>query len=291
MRRAVVWLEDSILPPASIVLLMEATPFGRSPHSFEILVVAFAEAAVLAILIIGNNGLEGIERRWLAGAIAYLTMGSLLGYGMGLQEDRGFFVDLLLVFSGGLNGLVLYALLERLRPPLPDREGRSPSVAVPLGDDERAMWLGRGFNRGRLTGLLIYEAAIAVFALTSMTQQAWGLLVFTVFMTVFAVATSTIVEVMVMKRAIVVAMRPFGYPKRVIPFNQVRRAFVDDVSPWKRGGAGWQGGSAIIRRGEALSISLVDGQQVIASVDDADTGAALINSYLGRANRNESEPA
>lgn len=78
-------------------------------------------------------------------------------------------------------------------------------------------------------------------------------------------------------------------PVRRIGLDKVVRAASIDLEPARWGGWGWRvapGRSAIVlRRGDAIEITFADDRQFAVTVDDAATGAALLNGLRARAKR------
>lgn len=83
-----------------------------------------------------------------------------------------------------------------------------------------------------------------------------------------------------------------GWPRKRIPREQIRSAAVVHVHPmgdyagwgWRYGiGAGW---GVIMRAGEAIRIMQENGKTFTVTVDDAETGASLLNAFsLGEDDR------
>jgi hypothetical protein len=80
-------------------------------------------------------------------------------------------------------------------------------------------------------------------------------------------------------------------PRFVIPLNEVEMAEVVQVRPLPEfGGWGIRGGKGgrvgvIIRKGPALQVHRSGGRIFLVTVDDAETGAALLNTLAARAPR------
>jgi hypothetical protein len=83
-------------------------------------------------------------------------------------------------------------------------------------------------------------------------------------------------------------------PARRIDLAEIRSANVIDLEPARWGGWGWRvapGRSAIVlRRGDAIEITFPNDRQFAVTVDDAATGAALLNGLMARATRSRSDP-
>ncbi len=97
---------------------------------------------------------------------------------------------------------------------------------------------------------------------------------------VFAEVRSTVA-----KRGVVVSLGWLGVPSWTVPMNTIERAEVEQVNPMAYGGWGYRlrpGVKAIVTRGgESLRLVRSDKADLVLTVDDAATGAGVINSMLG----------
>lgn len=79
-----------------------------------------------------------------------------------------------------------------------------------------------------------------------------------------------------------------GFPRMIIPLNEVERADVVDISPLRDfGGWGYRVGRGgrigiVLRSGEAVEVERSGGRVVAVTVDDASTGASLLNALAAR---------
>ena len=77
-------------------------------------------------------------------------------------------------------------------------------------------------------------------------------------------------------------------PRVVVPLGEVEHAEVVHVSPVREfGGWGLRMGldgrvGVVLRGGEALEVARTGGRRVVVTVDDAATGAALLNTLAAR---------
>ncbi|KAA6213349.1 DUF1648 domain-containing protein [Streptomyces albofaciens JCM 4342] len=95
------------------------------------------------------------------------------------------------------------------------------------------------------------------------------------------------VQVTADRRGLTVASSLVPRPRLRIPLARMREAGVQRISPLADfGGWGYRlrsGRSGIVlRRGEALALRLANGRVFVVTVDDAATGAALLNTLLTR---------
>lgn len=92
-------------------------------------------------------------------------------------------------------------------------------------------------------------------------------------------------------KAVVVGLGPWGWPRRRVALDDIRRATNTNVDPMSYGGWGYRvkrGVTAVVvRRGDALQLDLNNGRSFTVTVDQADQGASLVNHYLASAGRGE----
>jgi hypothetical protein len=73
---------------------------------------------------------------------------------------------------------------------------------------------------------------------------------------------------------------------RRIALDKVSSARAIDLEPAQWGGWGWRaspnGSAIVLRRGEALELTFKGGRRFAVTVDDAATGAALLNGLVAR---------
>lgn len=87
----------------------------------------------------------------------------------------------------------------------------------------------------------------------------------------------------------------FGWPRLHVPADEVEGAHVVEINPLRQFG-GWglrtnRSGAVgvVIRRGEAIAVDRSGARRTVVTVDDAATGAALLNTYGERARRHVSD--
>jgi hypothetical protein len=87
-------------------------------------------------------------------------------------------------------------------------------------------------------------------------------------------------------RGLAVAFGPLGRPVRRIPLESISAAWAQERRPARVGGWGYriggQGTTVMLRKGECLVVRYGDGDRFAVSVDDAERGAALLNSLRER---------
>ena len=152
-----------------------------------------------------------------------------------------------------------------------------PPVQLGLGAAERAIWVGRARSRWALPAAAACVAA-GVVAVSSGIGWEVGtpVLLAGLFFLQF-----TSVRVTISITGVNVAYGTFGWPRTRIALRRIERADAVDVAPlsFRRFGPT----TVVLRRGPALSLALGGrGRQFLVTVDDAPTGAGLVNDMLAR---------
>lgn len=152
--------------------------------------------------------------------------------------------------------------------------GHAPTADV--ADPENAVWSGRGYGKlTTLIGIVIIVIGLVVWKIPGLVLVVVGLVAL-----MFAV-----VRVTVSGGGVVVSLGWWGFPVWKIPFDAIERAEVEQVLPMAYGGWGYRlrpGVRATITRGgEAVRLRRHDRPDLVYTVDDAATGAGLINAIVG----------
>ncbi len=158
-------------------------------------------------------------------------------------------------------------------------ERQPPSTAVPaleMAEPGAAIWSGRGNGRVlQLIGAAVIVLGIATWGWSTLVLLALGLLVL-----VFAEVRATVSQ-----RGVVVSLGWLGVPSWTVPMSDITQAEVETVRPMAYGGWGYRlrpGVRAVITRGGGALRLVREGRaDLVLTVDDAQTGAGLINSMLG----------
>lgn len=148
--------------------------------------------------------------------------------------------------------------------------------ALDLIDPQHAVWSGRGV--GRLT------TAIGV-AMLLLGLFVWGW-TGVVLIAIAAVALMfASVQVTVSQRGVVVSLGWWGYPNWRVPLGTIGRAEVEQVNPMAYGGWGYRlrpgVRAVVVRGGDALKLVRSQRYDLVYTVDDAETGAGLLNAIVG----------
>jgi len=185
-------------------------------------------------------------------------------------------------------GLALGALAAVVTPGDGDQPATQPIAAdaprLTLGSTERAVWRRDAFSR---TTLVVGIAAVLVVLVLTVVTRVWplGLLALAL---AFLLLTMVAFDVSVDERGLV-ARSLLGWPTLRVPLDEVVAAGVATVQPLKDFG-GWgyrlgRGGRTgiVLRGGDALEVRRTGDRVAVITVDDAATGAALLNTLADRA--------
>jgi hypothetical protein len=179
-----------------------------------------------------------------------------------------------LVLAGAfVGGLVGFALGRKLHPERSASSKDGPVIEVAPG--ERVSWVGRTSVRWPL--LLLGSATVLFLVLPD-----WGIWLGSL-LGVLALALMQ-VEANVNNDGLTVRLG--GIPVRRIRIGKISSARAIDLEPAEWGGWGWRasphGSAIVLRRGEALELTFRGGRRFAVTVDDAETGAALVNGLVAR---------
>ncbi|GIF10530.1 DUF1648 domain-containing protein [Actinoplanes teichomyceticus] len=158
------------------------------------------------------------------------------------------------------------------------------AARITLAGGERAVWIRRAAGGpGRVVG----AAAMLVVTLLAVALRQWALLTVPVaLIAVFAIMFAFTVRV----DATGLTVRSLaGWPAYHVPADEVERASVTEVHPMRQfGGWGWRVGRGgrvgiVLRSGGGLLVQQSGDRSFVVTVDDAATGAALLNTLADRA--------
>ncbi|MFE2724142.1 DUF1648 domain-containing protein [Kitasatospora sp. NPDC059327] len=161
-----------------------------------------------------------------------------------------------------------------------------PVLDVPVG--ERFVWLSWTTNpwlqlTAAVLGLAAAGAAIA--AAGGLIGAPWAVVAPLVLVAGVMFGCSS-VQARVTPKGLEVAFGPAGWPVRRWPIQAIESARVEQRTPAQVGGWGYRlsglGTTVMLRRGECLVIHPRTGVEFAVSVDDAERGAALLNTLAAR---------
>ncbi|MCH0541061.1 DUF1648 domain-containing protein [Streptomyces sp. MUM 203J] len=179
----------------------------------------------------------------------------------------------------------------RRRPAPQGRDGAGPRMDLPEG--QRIAWFSRAANPwlhavSAVTGLV--ALAVALVALGGMAQPHMPPFAPLAMIAPFALASILVlafasVQARVDEEGLKVSFGPFGWPARHWSVEDIESARTEHRTPAQVGGWGYRlsglGTTVMLRGGECLVVR-AGGKDFAVSVDDAERGAALLNSLGAR---------
>lgn len=181
-----------------------------------------------------------------------------------------------LVFMVGVGALG-YRLGKRWYPR--DKETSGEVQVTELGPEERAVWFGTVLVKWPVT--VLGGAAIGFVFIPS-----WGWLIAA--MTLVPALLLTRVGVKVDEKGLSVRLGGI-VPVKNHALGEIRSVRAIDLESGEWGGWGWRlvpnGSAIVLRRGDAIEMTLIGGRRFAVTVDDATTGAALLNGLVARRSR------
>lgn len=189
-------------------------------------------------------------------------------------------IDLLVLVPVALGAGAAGWWLARSRPQRPD--ARVVPATLTLPPDHALVWVGsQAWGPVRLIGPLVLVAGAVALAVP---RSAETLVAGPTLMLVgLALWTSASITVSVGPAGLKVRFGPFGWPVVRVPVAAVTSVHVEDVEPLSYGGFGYRMmpgvRAVIVRRGPALRVGRVGRSDLIVTVDDAATAAAVLEAH------------
>ncbi|MBD7920274.1 DUF1648 domain-containing protein [Cellulomonas sp. Sa3CUA2] len=187
-------------------------------------------------------------------------------------------------FGGGILAGVLAGLVVPRTPAAPTEAPVDPAAPrTTLRPDERAAW-SRSVTSP--VGAWVGGSAVLVNVVLAIVVQAPGLLVLAAGLGLL-LASMLVLRVSVDARGLV-ARSPLGWPSVRVPLDEVVAARTTRIDPFGDfGGWGYRIGSGgrvgfVLRKGEGIEVERTGGRISVVTVDDAATGAALLNTLADR---------
>jgi len=292
-----------------------ASHFGLSGKPDDKLpLVAFA--AVLAALVLVPAGLAwprapGTQPGSAAGRLALVGFSSTLSAALGLltvwlnweravwTEAAHFEFWFLLPLLGlpMATAAVLGALGRRLWPGSVGDSTRGPD-ALPLAPGERAYWSGVAHNRWFLLIVVGMFVQSAIFGLIlPKAHAAFSSVLLLQLLVLPVLELLSRIRVSIDERELTIHYGHLGWLRQRVPLARIARATAFELEPLSHGGWGYRGSlklrgraAVVVRSGSALRLELRDGKQLCITVDDAETGAALLNGFVQRSAELPSHP-
>ncbi|MFH8370415.1 DUF1648 domain-containing protein [Streptomyces sp. NPDC018031] len=271
---------------------------GEPDGSMPLWAAAFFPALIWTVLVAGvvlasrwTDGESGGALQGWGGA-TLLTGGTFLAGGQASvvwanldlsdwrQADPVTGGMVLTLVAAATAGLVAWAATRR-GAAARGTAAEGPGMDIPVG--QRLVWLSRTSNPwlhgiSAVTGLAAIAAALA--AVGGLIDFQWALVTPFTLASVLLLGCAS-VQARVSEKGLVVSFGPFGWPTRRWAAGDIESARVEHRTPAQVGGWGYRlsglGTTVMLRGGECLVIR-AKGKDFAVSVDDAERGAALLNS-------------
>ncbi|GAA0357973.1 DUF1648 domain-containing protein [Microbispora corallina] len=275
---------------------------GASDRAMPIAAAAVRPACMWVVFALVSLGLamrrralnRAIVRAWTAAALAWcgvfflglqvVTVTANLGRARWQDASPVAWWIVPVVLAAFAAGLLARALARRgpdERPPAP-----APRSDIALPPGRRTVWVSSvSAPLGLWLGIAALVAAVSLAAATlaGLSPTPWATSVVLAVVGLAGLALST-VSVKVGPEGLRVSFGPLRWPSRHVPLDRIERAWVEDRRPADVGGWGFRGlpgmATIMIRGGECLVVRYTSGGQLGISVDDAATGAALLNALV-----------
>ncbi|GAA3651640.1 DUF1648 domain-containing protein [Microbacterium marinilacus] len=235
---------------------------------------------------------------WLVGFVGALSVGSLaLQLGLADGRDAPNILPLLGVSAVVAAVLAWAAWRSTTDAPSEDRARTDGPDAVAVSSGERAVWLQTvTMSRGgaivvaaliAVTTLLVVVVAVADTAVGGRLSAGSWVGLGGMALVVVAVLACAVFRVRVDDHGLTVRSIA-GWPRIRVPLDDIARVEVVSVDPMgEYGGWGWRyavgvGWGVVMRRGEAIRVTRRGGKTFTVTVDDAETGVALLRGLEAR---------
>ncbi|TNC18583.1 DUF1648 domain-containing protein [Georgenia sp. 311] len=265
------------------------------------LVASTGVISAISLVIMGTlavlTGRQAITRRMtlgLATGLATLFAGMTLSTVL-VQVDAASAFDAASPDASLTVSLVAAVALGALAGALAGSDPAQPATGeLPAGalvadlpEGQRAVWVRSVAGIGQTTTWVLATCAVLLgvgfWLLSDMIFPVVVLAPVVVLM-----LTMTTWQVQVDARGLS-ARGALGWPRLHVPATEVERAEVTQVNPFAEFG-GWGMRTTVsgtvgvvVRKGEAIAVERSGGRRIVVTVDDAATGAALLNTYAQRA--------
>jgi hypothetical protein len=169
----------------------------------------------------------------------------------------------------------------------------SPRSSLGLRAGERAVWTGRAHSRWPFSTWMLVALVAGNAVPDGLHGDLSALFPFGGLIVVFLLGFTS-VRVTVAARGVTVGYGALGLRLTRIPLRRIASAAAVNRLP---SGFGYRGSlllfgaaAVVLRRGPALRLTLRDGKTFLVTVDDAETGAALLNDLVGSGGTGASGP-
>ncbi len=191
---------------------------------------------------------------------------------------------------GAVLGIILAVAAWFLMPQTGKLEGEaSGAEPIELAESEQVSWFGA--VRLARAALVVIGAAVlfslgAVVMVIAAAAEAGGFAIAS-FVVVLLLALFTASWRLSVDRRGLRVSGAFGWPRVVIPLDEIREVHAIQVDPTAEfGGWGWRWDGAgrsgiIMRRGPAIQVTRASGKRFVVTVDDAATAASVLAALAG----------
>ncbi|GAA4188817.1 hypothetical protein [Microbispora amethystogenes] len=273
----------------------------RSMPSSALALAALVWVVVVGVCLVGMARVRGEIRRaartWYAAGLGWLG-GFLIGtqaVTVAANLDRDDWTraaslnwQFAAVVAGAFALGALGWLAGRLGPDDAPREEGPPGPLIDLDPRKRPVWVSTATAPWAVAlGVVAFAVALsfAVAALWGLVPAGWATALPLALAGVIGLAVSS-VSVRIASEGLTMAFGPLRWPSRTVGLDRIERAWMERRSPLQVGGWGIRGlpgmATIMIRGGECLVVRYTSGGQLAISVDDAETGAALLNALAAR---------
>ena len=249
----------------ALFLAVARGPVPTATHKL-LAVISAATAVFISVTVTASLGVQ----RGLDDARDAPSLGGWIGVALGAA-----------LLVGVLSWL---ALPKAVRPD----EAAVRVEPLPLSPGERSAWIATTRLSTRATVGIVAAIGFASAAVAFAIVASGGLVTPHAILTVRRVgmcAVSAVWRVRVDAAGIAVRSLPLGWPRVRIAVAEIAAVRTGHVEPLAEfGGWGWRwapgGGFGVVSRaGEAILVERRDGRRFTVTVDDAETGAALLAAY------------
>lgn len=275
---------DSLPDPMATHWGIDGQPNDSTTRALvPLLTVGLMAIALLVAGIFTRKGRPSAEAVALAGvfggiAIALNLSLVILNEGAASWQDAGDFDwwHILMVLGGaGVFGALGYSLGKRWYPAPPLEDVVAPVTVIAPG--EKVSWEGTARARWPL-----FVVALGMLPVLYLPGWGWLIGAFVVVLGILMMRVDAVVD----NDGLTVRLGGF-LPVRRYPVESLKAARAIDLDPTAWGGWGWRAtpsaSAIVLRRGDAIELSFKNDRRFAVTVDDATTGAALLNGLVARA--------
>ncbi len=265
----------------------------EAPMGLALTMLAIGGATIAALWGLGFAlGKELLTRRILAGTNVFMAvllggivLGTLSASRTGAAADMN--IDMFIFTSMGVGVAAGFLVAYLVRPEPKVLATGHPDIKSPrtaLSDLEVGVWVTRTDSK---TGYIIAGAnVVLMIGIMVLSQLWWTSILFLGLSVVMIIMFAWDVRVDATGLTVVSVARA---PKRHLPLDEIESAEVAQISAMGDfGGYGLRTGfsgstGVILRSGTALQVNLSGNRTFYITIDDAEEGAALLNTLIDRA--------